>query len=266
MATVIYANLGDKDTEVLTGLWDGMSNVKVVEINAKTNNAKKLVNEAIENEHDTLIMCGHGTGYGLLNPSYKDGTYLIDGNNYKKIKCNRVIGIWCHASDFAQNYGVKGFWSSMFISNSSEATVNQCYKSTGKTITEQEELFCMRLNKLIRNYVPMKTWVETLKSQADYSIDVVKFNYDGLRYYKKAPVPKITNYGYKSYRNYDWETRDWDNWRNSANSIGYQSMTTKPTVCDGTSTEKNVDIKKTSFKEAEIVNYPVKKKNKAETL
>ena len=197
MATVIFSNMGDTDTAVLRNIWLGMPKVKVIEITSGTQHPVKLVNEAIENEHDTLIMCGHGTPQGLLNPGFKDGMYLVDRNTVNKIHCNRVIGIWCHAKDYAETYGVKGFWSSMFISNSGEARSNQITTVSDKSITDQEILFCIRLNALIRNYVPMKTWIDTLKEDADYSNPVVKFNYDGLRYYKKAPTPKpIPYYNY----------------------------------------------------------------------
>lgn len=187
MATVIFSNMGDTDTAVLKYIWMGLPNVKVVEITQTTTNVMNKVTEAIENEHDTLIMCGHGTPNGLLCPNFKEGTYLINGSNKDKIRCNRVIGIWCHAKDFAERQGMRGFWSSMFISNRGEAMGNGINTVSSKSITDQEILFCVRLNDLIRNYVPMKTWVETLREQADYTNPVVKFNYDGLRYYKTAP-------------------------------------------------------------------------------
>lgn len=202
MATVIFSNMGDTDTQVLRYIWAGMPKVKVVEITSSTKDVKSKVNAAIEAEHDTLIMCGHGTPGGLLNPSFKGGCYLIDSSNYRKIRCNRVIGVWCHAKDFAETYGVKGFWSSMFISNSGEARSNGITTVSGKSITEQEILFCLRLNELVRNYAPMKTWVDTLRGQADYDNPVVKFNYDGLRYYKTAPTPKPRT-GSSYYYDYD---------------------------------------------------------------
>lgn len=199
MATVIFSNMNDEDTRVLKYIWADMPKVKVIEITRDTVNSKALVNEAIANEHDTLIMCGHGTPGGLLNPGFKDGPYLVDQSNYRTIKCNRVIAVWCHAKDFAETYGVKGFWSSMFISNSGEAAANDIHSVSGKSITEQEILFCIRLNELIKNYVPMKTWIDRLKEQADYTNEVVKFNYDGLRYYRVAPTPKPSyRYGYGS--------------------------------------------------------------------
>lgn len=270
MATVIFSNMGDTDTAVLRYIWMGMPKVKVVEITCDTVNSKQLVNAAIEQEHDTLIMCGHGTPSGLLNPGFKGGAYLIDQSNYRKIKCNRVIAVWCHAKDFAETYGVKGFWSSMFISNSGEASMNGIKSVSGKSITEQEILFCIRLNELIKNYIPMKTWIDKLKAQADYDNEVAQFNYEGLRYYKVAPTPKPKSYGYTSSilksESQRWGTDLADDNRyydDDVYDVGgvVESTSFRPAVYAGVSRSKDVKapyepkgvggIRKTSLRDAE---------------
>ena len=53
MATVIFSNAGDTDTAVLKFIWRGLPNVKLVEVNKQTVNAKEIVEQAIEAEHDT---------------------------------------------------------------------------------------------------------------------------------------------------------------------------------------------------------------------
>lgn len=265
MATVIFSNMGDTDTAVLRYIWMGMPNVKVVEITRSTRNPIRLVNEAIEQEHDTLIMCGHGTPAGLLNPGFNGSAYLVGAHNYMKIRCNRIIGIWCHAKDFAETYGVRGFWSSMFISNKGEASSNGIYSVSDKSITEQEILFCVRLNQLINNYIPMKTWVDSLRSDADYTNPVVKFNYDGLRYYKTAPAPARRNFSsiLSSESNrwgvdlcglYDDIYGDLD--EEPDTSTDAVVVPYEPKGCGG--------IKKTSFQDAEVIETkpekPTKKK------
>ena len=176
MATVIFSNAGDTDTAVLRFIWKGIPNVKLVEITKDTVNAKEKVEQAIEAEHDTLICCGHGSQMGLFDPSGTGYTFLVNRQNYKKIKVNRFIGIWCHASEYGESVHLKGFYSSMFISNKKEAEMNSCYQASAKAITDQEVLFCLRLNELISNYIPMKKWVSMLNEAGDKTIDVVKFN------------------------------------------------------------------------------------------
>ena len=204
MATVIFSNAGDTDTAVLKFIWRGLPNVKLVEVNKQTANAKEIVEQAIEAEHDTLICCGHGSQMGLYNPAGTGYSFLVNRQNYKKIKVNRFIGVWCHASEFGEAVHLKGFYSSMFISNKNEAEMNHCYQASAKCITEQEILFALRLNELIREYVPMKKWVGMLNEAADKTIDIVKFNYDGLKYLTKfeGEVPEYTEYGYRAYTGY----------------------------------------------------------------
>jgi hypothetical protein len=89
----------------------------------------------------------------------------------------------------------------VFISNRGEAMMNGINTVSSKSITEQEILFCVRLNELITNFVPMKNWIPSLRNDADYTNPVVKFNYDGLRYYKTAP--KVKDYTQESwYKNF----------------------------------------------------------------
>ena len=68
MATVIFSNAGDTDTAVLKFIWRGLPNVKLVEVNKQTANAKEIVEQAIEAEHDTLICCGRWACTTLRDP------------------------------------------------------------------------------------------------------------------------------------------------------------------------------------------------------
>lgn len=197
MATVIFSNMGDTDTAVLVNIWKGMKDVNVIEVNRMTKNGREMVDNAIAKETDTLIMCGHGTPSGLLNPSWTT-PYLVDNQNKHLIRARRVIGIWCHAKDFAERQNVRGFFSSMFISNSGEARMNGICTVSGKSITDEEILFCNRLNRLIKSSISMNGWVDRLVEQADYTNPVVKFNYDGLRFYSRHHKFQINNCSVKN--------------------------------------------------------------------
>lgn len=191
MATIIFSNMGDTDTAVLRNLWNGMPDVKVVEIGKFTRNARRMVDEAIAQETEMLVMCGHGTPEGLINPNFTDyDRYLIDRRNKDLIRAKSIVGIWCHARDFAERYGVRGFWSSMFISNLMEAHINGIYNTDGGTITHDETMFCLFTNYLIRNNVPQENWIDVLCKCVDFNDPVIRFNYSGLVYYAEAPKPK----------------------------------------------------------------------------
>lgn len=178
--TIIFSDFGDTDTQVLKALWENIENAKILHITRDTKNAESLVNAAIASEKGTLLFCGHGLPTGLLSPNWG---LLLDKENAGLICAKRVIGIWCHAAQFAESVGLKGFFSSMFISNINEAFAQRCYDSTPSTITREEILFCQRVNALIRENTPTEKWCEILMGQADMNIDVVNFNYSGLKYF-----------------------------------------------------------------------------------
>ena len=180
--TVIFSNMGDTDTLVLKHIWEGLPNVKVVEVNRNNGPWGKKVDSAIRAEKDTLILCGHGYPSGLLSPQLYGEQFLVSERNIRFIKAKRVIGIWCYASSFARDMNLHGFFSSMFISNPFEASINGCTQANSETITREEILFGQRLNKLIASDTPMQEWKDKLIEQADMSIDIVKFNYKGLTY------------------------------------------------------------------------------------
>lgn len=179
--TIIFSDFGDTDTQVLVNLWKNVPDVNLIHVTRNSRNVKDKIFQALVSEKDTLLFCGHGTSGGLLSPTW--GDLLLNEDNVRYIKAKRVIGIWCHAAQFAESVGLKGFFSSMFISNTHEARLEGCTKSSAATITNQEILFCNRVNQLILKDVPQEQWVQILHSQADKTIDVVKFNYDGLRYF-----------------------------------------------------------------------------------
>lgn len=70
-------------------------------------------------EHDRIIMLGHGTPSGLLNPQI--GGYLIDSRYVDILKKKETISIWCNSDQFFRRYGIKGFHTGMIISEVYEA-------------------------------------------------------------------------------------------------------------------------------------------------
>ena len=181
MATIIFSNMGDTDTAVLRNLWNGMPDVKVVEIGKFTRNARRMVDEAIAQETEMLVMCGHGTPEGLINPNFTDyDRYLIDRRNKDLIRV---------------------------ISNLMEAHYNHIYNTDAGTITHDETMFCLFTNYLIRNNVPQENWIDVLCKCVDFNDPVIRFNYSGLVYYAEAPKPKY-NYDYW-YRTMGFENARW---------------------------------------------------------
>jgi hypothetical protein len=114
--TVIYGDIGDPDTKVLENLWKGFS-PKVLHAFKDT---QEDINDAIRKEKDILILCGHGSPSGLFG----DKGYAVGFHNVGLIKAKYVIGMWCHAKEFAKSAHLEGFFTAMYISNRSEALFN----------------------------------------------------------------------------------------------------------------------------------------------
>lgn len=75
-------------------------------------------------QNDRVIMLGHGTPYGLLAMDQFPGHnwHIIDHNMVLFLRRTENIFIWCNADQFVKRHNLKGFYSGMFISETSEAT------------------------------------------------------------------------------------------------------------------------------------------------
>lgn len=104
---IVYENIQDKT--LITG---GVTKSELI----------KLINE-----HDRIMMMGHGSPAGLFAVGQFNnvGAYIIDQSMvpYLKQKENNVF-IWCNADKFVDIFSLKGFYSGMFISEVGEA--NYC--------------------------------------------------------------------------------------------------------------------------------------------
>ena len=194
-ATIVFSNTGDVDTRVLAALWDDIPDARVLDVRPGTPDARRAVDAAIAEEEDALVLCGHGSPQGLFDPSVmargnlaaimRNPPYLVDARNAPSIRARRVVGVWCYAAAFAESVGLRGFFTGMFVSNPREAAFVGCPgRDSAATITEQEVLFCRRVNALLRAGTPLSEWIPRLDAQADRSIGVVRYNYDRLRCFR----------------------------------------------------------------------------------
>ena len=179
-----------KDTNFLTKCYEGIEDAKIL-VNPKRKEIDKVLKE---NPTDKVMMLGHGSGGGLFGKDWKDNA--IDYRNAKLLKDRDCIGIWCYAKTFAKTYGLKGYFTSMFISNGGEA---KCFGY--KDVTEQEvfdevAIFAERINTLIKTDVPLNEWVEKLQEQADYSKPFVEYNYSAMEYFDGTQKPDYATRGY----------------------------------------------------------------------
>ena len=166
-----------QDTSFLKKTYEGIDN-----LNLLYNPTKEQVNKTLEeNPNEDVMMLGHGSQSGLFSYDWNDGD-VIGAANAHLLKGRNCIGIWCWAKKFAKNYGLKGYFTSMFISNKGEARTFG-YNATEEEVFNEVELFSERINKLIKSNVPYEEWVGKLQAIADMSKPFVKYNYDAMEYF-----------------------------------------------------------------------------------
>jgi hypothetical protein len=195
-----------QDTSFLKKTYEGIDN-----LNLLYNPTKEQVNKTLEeNPNEDVMMLGHGSPSGLFSYDWNDGD-VIGAANAHLLKGRNCIGIWCWAKKFAKNYGLKGYFTSMFISNKGEARAFG-YNATEKEVFNEVELFSDRINKLIKDNVPYEEWVGKLQGIADMSKPFVKYNYEGMEYFdgtQKADFAEGT-FGFLTDTEEDVERKDDD--------------------------------------------------------
>ena len=103
-------------------------------------------------EHDRVMMMGHGSPAGLFSiGQFKNcGAYIIDQTMVPYLR-NKVdcVYIWCNADKFVDVFGLKGFYSGMFISEVGEANAMGVYGTDQEVVDESNYGFVNIIAKYI---------------------------------------------------------------------------------------------------------------------
>lgn len=168
------------DCDDFRGIYEGLNGDILI------NPGKSMVRSIIRSHPERpLILSGHGTEDGLLNKDWNG--YVIsskDVDMLRKVPC--IIGVWCYAGNFADRYGLHGFFTSMFISTPKEAADYGFPNTTPEDITRENQLFSKRLNHLCKSLSfvngrpSMDNWLFELQRRADISKGFVRFNYEAM--------------------------------------------------------------------------------------
>ena len=164
------------DTTFLKETYKGLDNAIVL-----YNPSKEKVNETLKQyPNDDVMMLGHGSSSGLFSHNWKGN--VIDASNVHLLKDRNCIGIWCWAKRFAKFHGLRGYFTSMFISNAGEAKMYG-YKATDEEVFDEVVFFSKAINTLIADNVPYEDWVEKLQGIANMDKDFVNYNYSAMEYF-----------------------------------------------------------------------------------
>ena len=109
----------DPSTKFLTGIYATLKNKTVI-----TGGITKAELQKHIDNHDRVIMLGHGSPMGLLSVNqFPDcGSYIIDDSMVELLRNKaKNIFVWCNSNEFVQRHSLQGFNTGMFISEVSEA-------------------------------------------------------------------------------------------------------------------------------------------------
>ena len=137
----------DKSTQFLDIVYDKIPNKTVITGGITKDEVRKLIEE-----HDRVMMCGHGAPMGLFSVGQfpKSGGLIIDHTMVEVLsKKDNSIFIWCNADQFVNNFKLKGFFSGMFISEVGEAYYCGLPGTKQEVVDESNFGFCELLSECI---------------------------------------------------------------------------------------------------------------------
>jgi hypothetical protein len=151
----------DKSTQFLDIVYKNIPNKTVITGGVTKEEVKKLIEE-----HDRVIMCGHGAPVGLFSVGQfpKSGGLIIDHTMIDILsKKDNSIFIWCNADQFVNHHQLKGFYSGMFISEVGEAYYCGLPGTEQDVVDESNFGFCELLSECINE--PQEVMYDTIKEK-----------------------------------------------------------------------------------------------------
>ena len=151
----------DKSTQFLDIVYNPIPNKTIITGGVTKDELRKLIEE-----HDRVMMCGHGAPMGLFSVGQfpKTGGFIIDQSMVDILsKKDNSIFIWCNADKFVDHFGLKGFYSGMFISEVGEAYYCGLPGTKQDEVDESNYGFCELLSECINE--PQDIMYEKIKTE-----------------------------------------------------------------------------------------------------
>jgi len=155
----------DRSTDFLREIYVGKGYTVVTDTN--TLRSKEEVTKLIK-EHGRIMMMGHGHPGGLFFT-------CINSSMAPLLREKLCVCIWCNADKFVEKYGLKGFYTGMFISEVSEAKYFGI-KTSQEDVTESNDFFTW----LLRRRIDSLNVLNEMKSSYIGESPVIQFNNERL--------------------------------------------------------------------------------------
>jgi hypothetical protein len=136
----------DRSTDFLKPIYANITDATIMNGGVSKDQVAKAINE-----HDRIIMLGHGSPYGLFSIGQFTGNngYVIDESMVSLLLDKECISIWCNADQFMNKHQLYGFYSGMFISEVGEAMYCGLPGTEQETVTTSNEYFAELLGEVI---------------------------------------------------------------------------------------------------------------------
>jgi hypothetical protein len=136
----------DRSTDFLSPIYANITDATIMNGGVSKDQVAKAINE-----HDRIIMLGHGSPYGLFSIGQFTGNngYVIDESMVPLLLDKECISIWCNADQFMNKHQLYGFYSGMFISEVGEAMYCGLPGMEQETVTASNDYFAELLGEVI---------------------------------------------------------------------------------------------------------------------
>ena len=174
----------DKTTSVLSTLYEGMD-ANVVSGNCSNKEMGHLLHHVSSEER--IMLLGHGSDKGLFyreDDTKDEFDKIIVGHPHAfhlRKHVSNIIGIWCHADEFARVEGLHGLFSGMIISEEQEA-VEYGVMATQQEILKSNTIMFGHLRWLLDEDIPLCEIPQRIKNMDAERTSLSVFNYNNFHY------------------------------------------------------------------------------------
>lgn len=174
----------DRTTAMLSALYEGMD-ATVVDQSMSNREIDRAIHHC--KKSDRIMLLGHGCDNGLFtrnDDTIREFDRIIVGHSHAyhlRKHGGNLIGIWCHADQFARKEGLHGLFSGMIISDIYEAE-EYGIKTLQMHIDEANDVMFATLRRLLDEGHPLHEIPELLQSTDHINNHITRFNYPNFFY------------------------------------------------------------------------------------